>query len=508
MGGYVSRRTVLVALVIVVGAMVALAGTLTFLVLRSAPVPVVKQYSPPHWPLALEAGLTYLAPVPGPTTPLTSDGGGGLWLISAATEGQIFMDFARYQVAPTSSPFAAGNDSLRLKAQTDFDVAPDPAITGPLRSVFYIVPGKNFLTFSSGPTQRNGAIAFFSGREFVAASPFNRSVFYHFALGFDPVWTGEDPASAGQMLVQPIERMATIGIYGYPVGPYRYFWASDGSHTAVFEVTYVHEGDSSQTPSGRAILFNETLSAPPFVYYNQERVTSTNEFRSGPGQAILLPLANGTLEIANVTGVSHSWIPLSLSGNPAVISRPLGFVRATFPTLIYLPLRTPAETGIAAFDLSTEAVVWEYRVAGPGDLLFGNLTSFRGDFVPVAWFDAGNQSTRVVGLDGTGTAIPQFTAMIAGRVRSTFEVVELSEVFLYMDSGAIVALSTSFPSSSAVTPKTFSLRPPSNRASIAYAGSPEGTLYGSGLIPRELYAAWTDSGSAGSMLFALWLPST
>jgi hypothetical protein len=486
--------------------MVALAGTLTFLVLRSALVPVVKQYTPPHWPLALEPGLTYLAPVPGPTTPLTSEIGGGMWLINAATDGQVSMDFTRYVVAPTSSPFAAGNDSLRLNARTDFDVAPDPAITGPLRSVFYIVPGKNFMTLSSGPTQRNGAIAFFSGREFVAGSPFNRSVFYHFALGFDPAWTGEDPASSGQMLVQPIARTAIIGIYGYPRGPYRYFWASDGSHTVVFEVTYVHEGDSSETPSGRAMFFNETLSAPPFVYYNQERVNSANEFRSGPGQAILLPLANGTLEIANVTGAPHSWVPLALAGHPALISGPLGFVRATFPIRIYLPLRSVTEAGVAAFDLSTEAVVWEYSVGGPGVILSENLASFRGDFLPVAWFDAGNQSTRVVGLDGSGIPIPQFAATIPGRVRTVFEVIELSEVFLYVDSGTIVSLSTSFPSSSAVTPKTFPLRSPSNKTSIAYVGSPGGTLYGSGLIPRELYAAWTDSGSAESMLFALWLP--
>jgi hypothetical protein len=500
------RRDLVVVLVVVVSSFVVLAGGL-YLIWLSFPGPHdhVVPGVPAEWEIPLLSGLDYLAPVPGPTTPLSSDRTGGLWMINAAREGPIWMDFARFTLNQSLSPFHVGNDSLRLNALTDFQVAPDPAITGPLRSIFYVVPGKN-ASGSFGPSGRNGAVAFFSGREFVVASPFTKTVFYHFLLEFDPVWTGEDPASAGQMLVQPMERIVAIGIMALYKGPYRYFWASDGTRTAVFEVVYVHESDPTQVPSGRVMFFNGTLTAPPFVYYNQERVGKQDDFRSGTGQAILLPLQNGTMEIANVTGQPRAWIPLALAGQTAVVAGALGFVRSTFPALLYLPLRSATAAGIAALDLASLSFAWEYMAGDPSQVLIGTPVSHQGNGLYLAWYNPGNRTTRMVGLDETGTAIPQFAAAIPGRVLNNFEVTELSEVFVNSEAGALVTLQTTFASSTPPPPKDFPLRPPSNESSVVYAGSPSGTLYGSGLTPIEVYGAWTDSPSAKCALFALLIP--
>src|SRR5205823_14678925 len=88
-------------------------------------------------------------------------------------------------------------------------------------------------------------------------------------------------------------------------------------------------------------------------YYNQDRVTSFDDYRSGAGEAILLPLANGTLDIHNVTGSVRSWVPLSLNGQPATVVGPIGFTRSTFPLWLYVPVRSTDATGVGIFDLIT-----------------------------------------------------------------------------------------------------------------------------------------------------------
>src|SRR5439155_21163993 len=175
---------------------------------------------------------------------------------------------------------------------------PAPALS----AVDSIVPARN-TSSGAGPGSTNGAISFFAGGEFVVVDAFSRVVIFQQQLTFDPVWTGEDPGSSGDMLIALFEREAGATIFpprpGHEAGPYHFFVAADADHVVVFKKTEVNDTDTNRDgslPRGRTVLFqNVSLSAPPFAYYNPNRVDSYQDFRAGPSQGIVLPLANGTL---------------------------------------------------------------------------------------------------------------------------------------------------------------------------------------------------------------------
>ena len=164
----------------------------------------------------LPANLTYDGPVLGPTTPLTASVG-EMWEINYnASSGLVFMNPLRYALGLNESPFQSNNLSLTIDITQDFHLAIPPGL--PIRSLYYIVPATLESNQSAGPSEANGAIAFFSGQDFVAADPFSKTSFFSDQLNFTPIWTGEDPASAGKMLVEPAQRAVTIGPVSYPVG--------------------------------------------------------------------------------------------------------------------------------------------------------------------------------------------------------------------------------------------------------------------------------------------------
>src|SRR3989442_12804191 len=92
---------------------------------------------------------------------------------------------------------------------------------------------------------------------------------------------------------------------------------------------------------------NASLSAAPFIYYNQERVEKWEAWRAGAGAAVLLPLMNNTLEVLNITGVHRAWIPLALGGEPATLHRQIGFTRSRLPMPFHLAVKSPSNTRIA-----------------------------------------------------------------------------------------------------------------------------------------------------------------
>src|SRR5438309_11730897 len=113
-----------------------------------------------------------------------------------------------------------------------------PRPAPPLAAVYSIVPGRN-TSSGAGPGSTNGAIAFFAGREFVVVDPFSRVVIFQHQLTFDPVWTGADPGSSGDMLSALFEREAGATIFpptpGPEVGPYDCFVAAECAHVRVVE---------------------------------------------------------------------------------------------------------------------------------------------------------------------------------------------------------------------------------------------------------------------------------
>ena len=454
----------------------------------------------------LPTNLSYARPLMGPTTPLSSDRQGGEWLINYAHEGFIFMDFLRHTLETNQSVFDAGNRSMRFDINQDFISFPVPP-RAPLSSLYYIVPARNS-TNALGPTRDSGALAFFAQRDFFVIDPFNRSLLFFARLPFDPVWTGEDPASAGEMIVLPVEyNIAPFpGLPGRDVGPFRYFYASDLNHTEVFEITYVHKTDPTG-PRGRMVLSsNASLSAPPFVYYNQDRVTFFDDYRSGPGQAILLPLTNSTLEVHNVTGSLRTWIPLTLGGEAANVVGPIGFTRSTFPMWLYVPLRSARAMGVGILDMATLRLVHNFTLANPALQPIGTPTSYRGQAVYLAFYDSGagpSGMTHMIRINETAVETPQFRVDFPGRVRAYFEVQERSKIFIMPEAGGLEMQSNVFRGGGPILPEKFAIQPPTTANLVIYAGALGGTLYGTALTQQELYGAWTDPGSGTAVVFQL-----
>ncbi len=460
----------------------------------------------------LPKNLTYGIPVIGPTTPLSSSTGGGEWELNYnSSRGLLFMNFLRSSTLTENvSPYQEGNFSLTLDVTQAFNITPLPA--PPVAAVYYIVPAANITTPSGGGQtglgQLNGAIAYFTGRDFIVGDPFSNTLIFHYRLPFDPVWTGEDPASGGNMLIAPQQRSVAVGLLQVPVGPYRYFYASDGNHTIVFEISYVHTGDQGGNgfrvvPSGRAVLFsNETLAAPPFVYYNQNWVTVGDQYRSGAGQAILLPLANNTLEVHNVTGAIRAWVPLTLGGSPATVAGSIGYLRAPeLPPTVYLPVRSGTRTGLIDFGLSSLSAVYEYSMPDGSLVPLGTPISRTGSALYYGFYDPANDTTHMIGVNQTWVPIVQFNVIIPGRIESYFEVYEVSKIFALNAAHKIVTLDTVFGAGQVLTEVQFSVVPPPTVQAIAYAGSFGGTLFGPGLTQQELDGIWTDPGSAQTVVF-------
>ncbi len=460
----------------------------------------------------LPKNLTYGTPVIGPTTPLSSNTGGGEWELNYnSSRGLLFMDFLRQSTLNTNvSPYEDGNYSTTLDITQAFNITPLPA--PPLTAVYYIVPAANITTATGGGQtglgEFNGAIAYFTGRDFIVGDPFADTLIFHYQLPFDPVWTGEDPASAGNMLIAPQQRSIAIGLLQVPVGPYRYFYASDGNHTIVFEISYVHTGDQGGSgfrvvPAGHPVLFNnETLSAPPFVYYNQNWIDPGNQYRAGAGQAIVLPLQNDTLEVYNVSGILRGWVPLTLDGSPANVAGSIGYLRAPeLPPTLYLPVKSATGTGLLDFAVASLSVPHEYAISNPSLIPLGTPISRTGSGLYYGLYDPSADSTRMIGVNDTWAPIVQFNTTVPGRLESYYEVAEVSKIFALSSTHRIITLDTAFGPGEVLAPVQFSVVPPSTVNSIVYAGSFGGTLYGPSLTQQELNGLWTDPGSQRTVVF-------
>ncbi|TLZ76895.1 MAG: hypothetical protein E6K08_04690 [Methanobacteriota archaeon] len=354
-----SRLGVLGFSIVMVFALMAILAPVIAPYPRLYEAPLIDRFDIHAFNRALPQNQSYEVPVIGPTTPLFPDVGGGEWTINSNTShATIYMDFMKYPAKTNESPFLTRDLSLRFDATQLFNASPLPS--PPLSAIYWIAPGKN-ISFETGPPDKNGALAFFMNRDFIVGDPFTNAEIFRATLPFVPVWTGEDPESAGNLISQPTQRQGPSCCFGVPgpaYGPYRYFYASNGTSTLIFEITYVHTGDQTPgiSPSGRvALSFNGTLSAPPFVYYHWAGVSDVDGsgFRAGERQAILLPLANHTLAVYNVSGIPRAYVPLSLLGQPANVVAPIGYARSPdTPTFFaYLQLRSSNASAIATFDI-------------------------------------------------------------------------------------------------------------------------------------------------------------
>ncbi len=470
--------------------------------------PDVDRFQNKAYTLSLPANLTYAGPVLGPTTPL-SNAAGAMWELNYnRTAGLVYMNLLQYALGYNESPFLSSNYTRTIDITQYFKLAPPPGL--PMESLYYIVPAA-LLNGSLGPANQNGAIAFFSGQDFVAADPFSATAFFRDRMAFTPTWTGEDPLSAGNLLIAPRQRSSCIGIICTPVGPYEYFYASNGTETVVYEVQYGNAWSVSSATGSRVLTIDAALSAPPFVYYNPAGVTSADAYRSGPGQGIFLPLTNGTLEVADVSGTVRAWVPLTLDGAPATVDGNISYTQAQYPLRLYLPLRSADASGMAYLDLSTLTLGTMYTLPGTGWVPLGHPFSRTGSDFYSAWYNATADNTFFVGVTQANATtssgityqlIPQFQVHIPGLVGNYFYSFEQNRVFFLASDHKIFSLLTVYSESGVVAPDEFPIFPPSTVTHIAYGGSFHGTLYGS-LSTQELWGVWTDPETSQTVAFQL-----
>ena len=477
--------------------------------------PIIDRFDIHAYSHLLPGNQTYNGPVLGPTTPLFPDAGGGEWIINwNETHATVYLDYLKYPGQTNLTPFSAEPLSLQFDATQKFSVSPLPS--PPLTALYWIAPAKN-LSFQTGPSNKNGALAYFMGRDFIVGDPFDDSLIFHMRLPFDPVWTGEDPESAGYLLSQPTQngKSPFPGVPATPFGPYRYFYASDGNQTIVFEITYVHTGDATPgiSASGRIVVWsNDTLSAPPFPYYDWGTVTDAGSsgFRSGPGQAILLPLANNTLTVYNVSGKVRAFVPLSLFGHPASVVAPVGYARspdtATFFT--YVQLRSDNASAIATFDMGRLRIARVFALAKSSLQLLERPISYEGAALYLGFVDPSDRTTTLLGLNvnpalGNLTAIPQFQLNLPGRARNYFVANNLFSIYVFAEGGKLLRIPTTFATAAFIKTEDFGLSIPSGVRAIVYAGSFHGTLYSVALSQEEVNGAWTDSTTGKTTVFTL-----
>lgn len=479
---------------------------------RTFLAPDADRFQRNQYALALPANLTYQDPIMGPTT-LLDDANGSMWNINYnASRGLIYMNLMLYQLSGNESPFLAANNVSRLIDVTqDFGVTPTPGL--PVRAVYWIAPGRDSLiNGTSGPYVYNGALAFFTGQDFVAGDPFNKTLFFNYHLDFTPKWEGQDPQAAGNLLLKAIQHVYTVGLGSTPMGPYQYFFASDGSHTVVLETTYVHAGYCPCfTPSGKvAYSLNASLSAPPFVYYNSLSTTlgSDHDYRSGPGQGLFFPLTNNTLQVVNVSGKLRGWVNLTLDGQPAVVAGNMSVSQTNFPLRMLLPLKSATETGLAYLDMTSLKVTDTYVIHSNAWVPIGTpssrgVTGVNSTFA--SFYNPSNHTTFLVGLnDSAGPAgSGQFQVYMPGRLTSWFYAYEEQEVFVLGNDTKIYTLTTNPTTTAPVTPTLFRIFPPPGVRAISYAGAFGGTKYATLLSTQEMYGAWTDPTTGRTSVFQL-----
>src|SRR5437879_10373491 len=129
------------------------------------------------------------------------------------THATVYMDFMKYPQRTNESPSLTRNLSLRLDATQLFNASPLPS--PPLSAIYWIAPGKN-ISFETGPVDKNGAPAYFMNRDFIVGDPFSNAGIFRATLPFDPVWTGQDPESAGYVVAQPNHRQRPSHLPGVP----------------------------------------------------------------------------------------------------------------------------------------------------------------------------------------------------------------------------------------------------------------------------------------------------
>jgi hypothetical protein len=434
----------------------------------------------------------FLDPVFGPSSPKAPNiSDGRLWIIIAHDTGLIEMN----AINASGTPFDPPNATPSFRIQ-------DFGLSAPLSNVLYMVPGRNRLG-QLEPTDdlsRNGLLAFVANGQLVFLEPFQKRIFGRRSIGFQPTWLIQDVVSAGEMYDFPMQMHNSSG--GEPCE--RYIVAANQTHFTLFRVDYRSDQDNPVLAPGdpqEVASIDMPLSGMPLLYFA----------RIQPKQsAIYVPTANDNLAIFSMDGVLRLTLPLSLQGDSAHVSGPIGYGRAPEAPMIYVPLGTAARGGILYLypvDVPAADVVQrDVLVTDPGCYV-SMLPDPANDVKP--YFACSNTGspgfTRILRGLANGTVDPDFRVDLEPEARS---------FFLSPTTSQVMALDTAGVAWSVILVEgqqkvNFFGNADPHRTHLMYLGDAGGSRYSITSSPSSMLGFMFESSTGNATVFKLteqWIP--
>jgi peptide/nickel transport system permease protein len=329
-----------------------------------------------------------------------------------------------------------------------------------------------------GDLLRNGLLAFVANDTFVILNPFIPEVLFREAVGFQPRWIGQDPASAGDMYTIPREYRVE---FLRTAGPFRYITIANESRLVSYTLEYLRN-EAGIKSIRRVLDVNVTVTGPPLAY------NSTNQDLNVSG--IYVPSGEKLL-IFNVTGDLRKELGLTLNNRSTTLTAPIGYTRGDPPHYLFVPVRSDQAAGILLLSPGEDVVQAEFVIEDDGAEI-----ATRPDSSPEGWvyvavnFKGRSTQARVYRLD-LKTLLPdgRFQVEMPERVVDLYYVDEASRVLILGESGNVYAVPAILRTYRRENPILFvhDVGP----RHIALVGSFAGTKYGA-LSRDEVYGLYFD----------------
>jgi len=417
----------------------------------------------------------FQTPVIGPSSPKDPlKAGGRLWLITARDNGFIQMD----PVARNTTPFSGAQPTLSFNI-TDF------GLHVPMSNAIYLVPGRNRFgqTEFVDDLTRNGLLGFVADQDLVLYDPFESRILYRDNIGFRPKWFVQDPVSAGEMYDFPILLSGIFELHCY-----RFLVAANDTHLTVYRVNYRSSQDPQQIRGvDRIIDVNMTVTGIPLAYYLQ-----LDDRLSG----IFVPTTGNKLTVFSVDGGTRTDLNLTIDGEPANITAPIGYIRAPEEVMLYAPVKSTSKAAVAYvkpknviqgnLTIPYTLVINDTRAMVTSQPDPGNAN--KPHFV-VTYYESGNAvSSDILRGSSNGTFDPVVNVKLPKPVISFFYSPTTSQVFALDTDGAVWAAPTVSLSILRKGVARFLLTDVPERKLLIYMGSWGGCKYSTQMSSEETLA--------------------
>ena len=434
---------------------------------------------------------TFHEPVVGASSPNDpTENDGRLWIILADDLGIIRLD----SVSKNETPFTASTKTVNI---TEYGLSP------PISNVLWLSPGRlrTGLRDPQDDLTKNGLLGFVANRYLVLLDPFNRRVILKQYIGFQPTWFVNDPVSAGNMYDAPQRLANDTGVQHC----FHYIVAATDTHVSAFSVDYrSSQDDPVMPPDGfqTVLSLDMPVTGLPLAYFLKGQ-----KFRSG----IFIPTSNNKLRYFTLNASREYNLTLSIDGEPANISAPIGYRRSVELQMLYVPLKSATKTAVwylVPQNIYTGVLQVPYKITfnDPTAVVTSQPDPNNLDtpqFV-VTHYDHGNATRSELHLgNATGALDPILNVSLSKPVISSFYSNAGSAVFALDTDGRVWSASTVSETILRRKVEDFFQNAVPTRKELAYMGTWAGTKYASALSKEELVALVFEPETGRVLVFKL-----